>query len=205
MACACSHSSAAVCSVKLRRSSPGHGASRTSASWFRRTRDAGAVSIVLPPRTFVARTKEGRRYYIYADPDYCRWLPWWRRRDANLDLVNPPPLPRCLPGRCMLGHQPSVLELSPRRRSHEWRSWFSRLLILMRPVTDAQGEVPALRHRLSCACYKNPGETRDGAERVREASRRFPAPSLAAGMTSCKGRIQIDLIAFPTDLVGFAP
>ena len=27
---------------------------------------------LLPPRTFVARTKAGRRYYIYADPDYCQ-------------------------------------------------------------------------------------------------------------------------------------
>jgi len=27
---------------------------------------------LLPPRTFVARTKNGRRYYLYADPDYCR-------------------------------------------------------------------------------------------------------------------------------------
>jgi hypothetical protein len=26
----------------------------------------------LPPRTFVARTKGGRRYYLYADPDYCK-------------------------------------------------------------------------------------------------------------------------------------
>jgi len=27
---------------------------------------------LLPPRTFVARTKNGRRYYLYADPDYCK-------------------------------------------------------------------------------------------------------------------------------------
>jgi hypothetical protein len=27
---------------------------------------------LLPPRTFVARSKNGRRYYLYADPDYCR-------------------------------------------------------------------------------------------------------------------------------------
>jgi hypothetical protein len=27
---------------------------------------------LLPPRKFVARTKEGRRYYLYADPDYCQ-------------------------------------------------------------------------------------------------------------------------------------
>ena len=27
---------------------------------------------LLPPRKFLARTRDGRRYYIYADPDYCR-------------------------------------------------------------------------------------------------------------------------------------
>jgi hypothetical protein len=27
---------------------------------------------LLPPRTFVARSKEGRRYYLYADPEYCK-------------------------------------------------------------------------------------------------------------------------------------
>jgi hypothetical protein len=27
---------------------------------------------LLPPRTFVARSKAGRRYYLYADPDYCK-------------------------------------------------------------------------------------------------------------------------------------
>ncbi len=27
---------------------------------------------LLPPRKFLARTANGRRYYIYADPDYCK-------------------------------------------------------------------------------------------------------------------------------------
>jgi hypothetical protein len=27
---------------------------------------------LLPPRTFLARSKDGRRYYLYADPDYCK-------------------------------------------------------------------------------------------------------------------------------------
>ena len=27
---------------------------------------------LLPPRTFIARAKNGRRYYLYADPDYCK-------------------------------------------------------------------------------------------------------------------------------------
>lgn len=26
----------------------------------------------IPPRKFVARTKNGVRYYVYADPDYCK-------------------------------------------------------------------------------------------------------------------------------------
>jgi len=26
---------------------------------------------LLPSRKFIARTKDGRRYYLYADPDYC--------------------------------------------------------------------------------------------------------------------------------------
>jgi hypothetical protein len=26
----------------------------------------------LPPRKFLARTQNGRRYYLYADPDYCQ-------------------------------------------------------------------------------------------------------------------------------------
>jgi hypothetical protein len=27
---------------------------------------------LLPPRRFVARTKDGHRYYLYADPDFCK-------------------------------------------------------------------------------------------------------------------------------------
>jgi len=27
---------------------------------------------LVPPRKFLARNKNGRRYYIYADPDYCQ-------------------------------------------------------------------------------------------------------------------------------------
>jgi hypothetical protein len=29
---------------------------------------------LLPARKFVARTKNGSRYYLYADPDYCRCI-----------------------------------------------------------------------------------------------------------------------------------
>jgi len=29
---------------------------------------------LLPARKFVARTKDGGRYYLYADPDYCRCI-----------------------------------------------------------------------------------------------------------------------------------
>ncbi len=27
---------------------------------------------LLPARQFIARTKNGRRYFLYADPDYCK-------------------------------------------------------------------------------------------------------------------------------------
>lgn len=27
---------------------------------------------LLPPRKFVARTKNGKRYYVYSDPDFCK-------------------------------------------------------------------------------------------------------------------------------------
>jgi hypothetical protein len=27
---------------------------------------------LLPPRTFIVRSKSGRRYFLYADPDYCK-------------------------------------------------------------------------------------------------------------------------------------
>lgn len=27
---------------------------------------------LLPPRKFVARTKAGKRYYVYSDPDFCK-------------------------------------------------------------------------------------------------------------------------------------
>jgi hypothetical protein len=27
---------------------------------------------LVPPRTFVTRLKDGKRYYVYADPDFCK-------------------------------------------------------------------------------------------------------------------------------------
>jgi hypothetical protein len=71
---------------------------------------------LLPPRTFVARTKEGRRYYIYADPDYCRCV--FLGSDSAMrnyrDLVNPPPPPPMPSGPISAPPpSPSVLELSP--------------------------------------------------------------------------------------------
>jgi hypothetical protein len=48
---------------------------------------------LLPPRQFVARTKDGRRYYLYADPDFCKCL--FLGNEAAMtsyrDLVSPPP------------------------------------------------------------------------------------------------------------------
>lgn len=48
---------------------------------------------LLPPRTFIARTKAGRRYYLYADPDYCKcvFLGDELAMKNYHDLVSPPP------------------------------------------------------------------------------------------------------------------
>lgn len=27
---------------------------------------------LIPPRKFIARTKDGKRYYLYSDPDFCK-------------------------------------------------------------------------------------------------------------------------------------
>ncbi len=47
----------------------------------------------LPPRTFVARSKNGRRYYLYADPDYCKcvFVGDELAMKNYQDLVSPPP------------------------------------------------------------------------------------------------------------------
>jgi hypothetical protein len=48
---------------------------------------------LLPPRTFVARAKDGRRYYLYADPDYCKcvFVGDELAMKNYHDLVSPPP------------------------------------------------------------------------------------------------------------------
>jgi hypothetical protein len=47
----------------------------------------------LPPRTFVARSKSGRRYFLYADPDYCKcvFVGDELAMKNYQDLVSPPP------------------------------------------------------------------------------------------------------------------
>jgi hypothetical protein len=47
----------------------------------------------LPPRTFVARNKNGRRYYLYADPEYCKcvFVGDELAMKNYQDLVSPPP------------------------------------------------------------------------------------------------------------------
>jgi len=56
---------------------------------------------LLPPRTFVARSKNGRRYYLYADPDYCKcvFLGNELAMKNYRDLVRPPRNRRCRSGR----------------------------------------------------------------------------------------------------------
>jgi hypothetical protein len=48
----------------------------------------------LPPRTFVARSKNGRRYYLYADPDFCKcvFVGDELAMKNYQDLASPPPL-----------------------------------------------------------------------------------------------------------------
>ena len=49
---------------------------------------------LLPPRTFVTHIRNGRRYYLYADPDFCKCvfvgdelaMKYYR------DMISPPPL-----------------------------------------------------------------------------------------------------------------
>jgi hypothetical protein len=48
---------------------------------------------LLPPRTFVSHSKNGRRYYLYADPDYCQCVFVGNElaMKSYRDLVSPPP------------------------------------------------------------------------------------------------------------------
>jgi hypothetical protein len=48
---------------------------------------------LLPPRKFIARTANGRRYYIYADPDYCKcaFVGDELAMKNYRDLISPPP------------------------------------------------------------------------------------------------------------------
>lgn len=52
---------------------------------------------LLPPRTFVARSSGGRRYYIYADPDYCQCVflggEMAMQNYRDLATPSPPPMP----------------------------------------------------------------------------------------------------------------
>ena len=47
----------------------------------------------LPARTFVGRTKDDRRYYLYADPDYCKCVFVGNELAMKnyRDLMSPPP------------------------------------------------------------------------------------------------------------------
>ena len=47
----------------------------------------------VPPRKFIARTKAGKRYFIYSDPDTCKcvFLGDERAMKTYRDMVAPPP------------------------------------------------------------------------------------------------------------------
>lgn len=55
----------------------------------------------LPPRAFVAHIKNGRRYYLYADPDYCKCIFVGDELAMKnyRDLVSPPPQAPMVTGR----------------------------------------------------------------------------------------------------------
>jgi hypothetical protein len=55
----------------------------------------------LPPRAFVTRTKSGQRYYLYADPDYCKcvFVGDELAMKNYRDLVKPPPQAPMVTGR----------------------------------------------------------------------------------------------------------
>jgi len=48
---------------------------------------------LLPPRSFVTRSKDGKRYYLYADPDLCKcvFVGDALAMKNYLALVSPPP------------------------------------------------------------------------------------------------------------------
>jgi hypothetical protein len=48
---------------------------------------------LLPPRKFLSRTANGRRYFIYADPDYCKcaFVGNELAMKNYRDMVSPPP------------------------------------------------------------------------------------------------------------------
>ena len=70
---------------------------------------------LLPPRTFVARSNNGRRYYIYADPDYCRCVflggEMAMQNYRDLTTPSPPPMPTGPDGGQIAG--PPILPLAP--------------------------------------------------------------------------------------------
>ena len=91
----------------------------------------------LPPRTFVARSKNGRRYYLYADPDYCKCVfvgDETAMRNYR-DMVSPPPqAPMAIgPGK------PSVAETGDDYRDHSAHAaWLGAVLPLQLDVFSAQ-------------------------------------------------------------------
>jgi len=71
---------------------------------------------LLPPRTFIARIRDGRRYYIYADPDYCQCVflggEMAMRNFRDLAMPpSPPPMPTGPDGSPVAG--PLILPLAP--------------------------------------------------------------------------------------------
>ena len=47
---------------------------------------------MIPPRKFIARTKDGKRYYVYSDPDFCKcvFVGDQAAMKTYRDMVSPP-------------------------------------------------------------------------------------------------------------------
>lgn len=68
----------------------------------------------IPPRRFVARTRDGVRHYLYADPEGCRCVLIGSEQamQSYRDMVAPPPEP---PGVRELGGGPADVGVDPTR------------------------------------------------------------------------------------------
>jgi hypothetical protein len=71
---------------------------------------------LLPPRAFVSRSKDGRRYFVYADPDLCKcaFVGDELAMKNYRDIVSPPPqAPMAVGSGDSLSSRWVILEMDP--------------------------------------------------------------------------------------------